>query len=592
MLGVGPTQTLSRFGSSTNITIKRSEVVDVHSCDGPFAPASASPNLKKRNGLLKSLKRLGNFFSGDSPISAGPAEVQPDSDPSERNGLAHAFSTPEFPCTTPISISASPSPSYMEMVQNHPLASALRSGGIGSPPIEPHSPGSPFPAAIRGIFKRDSAQHIRSSASCEVPSFRCNVLSCGRAPVAISSPAVQDQLKQQRLPVSSPVNVLSVCNSGSSGSVRSDNVHDAGSPPTVAGATAGTAMPACYNSPIKTAAAGPTPAQPQPQPQPQPARPAIAASCQPQSNTTLLALNPAVPGPMRRRSWCLEDYQVVKRLYKGSSASVYKATCLRSGLSVALKVYFLTRVPRNVVHMIKREIELHHQLTHPNVIQLYAAFLDGDRIVLVQEYAARGDLFHLLRHIGGRMTETQVSDVVMRPFLDALAYLHSHGICHRDIKPENILFNDQWVLKIADFGVSINLNEERAVTRAGTIDYMAPEVTRCPLKAEPNENKDNVTLAYTSAVDIWAAGVLSYELLVGFTPMVAPPQGTAASAKLPLQPDCAVNQFQSICASSHTLHFPTSLSQASREFILATLSENPGDRPTAKELLRHPWLCA
>ncbi|GIL81253.1 hypothetical protein Vretimale_1183 [Volvox reticuliferus] len=275
-----------------------------------------------------------------------------------------------------------------------------------------------------------------------------------------------------------------------------------------------------------------------------------------------------------------------------SACSVYKATCLRSGLSVALKVYFLTRVPRNVVHMIKREIELHHQLTHPNIIQLYAAFLDGDRIVLVQEYAARGDLFHLLRQIGGRMTETQVSDIVMRPFLDALAYLHSHGICHRDIKPENILFNDQWMLKIADFGVSINLNEERAVTRAGTIDYMAPEVTRCPLKAEPNENKDNASLAYTSAVDIWAAGVLSYELLVGFTPMVAPPQGTAAAAKLSSKPNCAVSQFMAVAASPRMLHFPASLSQASRDFILATLSENPGDRPTAKELLRHPWLCA
>ncbi|GIL58375.1 hypothetical protein Vafri_13438 [Volvox africanus] len=590
MLGLGPTQTLSRFGSSTNITIKSSEVVDVHSCDGPFAPASASPILKKRHGLLKSLKRLGTLFSGNSPISAGDAEVRPDSDPSERNGLAHALSTPEFPCATPISISASPSPSYMEIIHNHPLASALRSGGVGSPPTEPHSPGSPFPAAIRGIFKRDSGQHISSSASCEVPSFRCNVLSCGAAPVTISSSTVQDQLKQHRLPASSPVNILSTCNSGSSVSVRSDVVHDAGSPPTVAGATAGTAMPVCYNSPIKTAAAGPTPAQTQLQPQP--ARPAVAVSCQPQSNTTLLALNPAVPGPMRRRSWCLEDYQVIKRLYKGSSASVYKATCLRSGLSVALKVYFLTRVPRNVVHMIKREIELHHQLTHPNVIQLYAAFLDGDRIVLVQEYAARGDLFHLLRQIGGRMTETQVSDVVMRPFLDALTYLHSHGICHRDIKPENILFNDQWVLKIADFGVSINLNDERAVTRAGTIDYMAPEVTRCPLKAEPNENKDNVSLAYTSAVDIWAAGVLSYELLVGFTPMVAPPQGTAASAKLSSKPNCAVSQFLSISASTRTLHFPAALSQASRDFILAALSENPGDRPTAKELLRHPWLCA
>ena len=63
----------------------------------------------------------------------------------------------------------------------------------------------------------------------------------------------------------------------------------------------------------------------------------------------------------------------------------------------------------------------------------------------------------------------------MRCFV--LQYLHTRAIIHRDIKPENILFADKGsCLKLADFGLAIDLREERAVTRAGTLDYMAPEV--------------------------------------------------------------------------------------------------------------------
>ena len=57
-----------------------------------------------------------------------------------------------------------------------------------------------------------------------------------------------------------------------------------------------------------------------------------------------------------------------------------------------------------------------------------------------------------------------------------MQYLHTRGIIHRDIKPENILFTSDMTLKLADFGLAIDLRRERAVTRAGTLDYMAPEV--------------------------------------------------------------------------------------------------------------------
>jgi serine/threonine protein kinase len=68
-----------------------------------------------------------------------------------------------------------------------------------------------------------------------------------------------------------------------------------------------------------------------------------------------------------------------------------------------------------------------------------------------------------------RLSERQAVEMVLHPFLLALHYLHTHGIMHRDIKPENVLFTEHRILKLADFGLAIDLNEERAVTRAGTL---------------------------------------------------------------------------------------------------------------------------
>jgi serine/threonine protein kinase len=95
---------------------------------------------------------------------------------------------------------------------------------------------------------------------------------------------------------------------------------------------------------------------------------------------------------------------------------------------------------------------------------------------MVQEYAGGGDLFGLLQRYGGRLSERVAVQLVLEPFLRVLQHLHARGIAHRDIKPENILFSSGMTLKLADFGLAIDLRAERAVTRAGTLDYMAPEV--------------------------------------------------------------------------------------------------------------------
>lgn len=144
--------------------------------------------------------------------------------------------------------------------------------------------------------------------------------------------------------------------------------------------------------------------------------------------------------------------------------------------------------------------------------------LQTDFCILVQDYASNGDLYSQLHKQRLRLSEKKLVSLVMQPCLEALAYLHSRNIIHRDIKPENLLLDENNVIKLADFGLSVSTEEENPVTRAGTLDYMAPEVLVCPLKRLPTDYKKRNDLAYTAKVDSWSLGVLAFELLTGKPP--------------------------------------------------------------------------
>eukprot|EP00198_Chlamydomonas_reinhardtii_P008722 XP_001698059.1 predicted protein [Chlamydomonas reinhardtii] len=276
----------------------------------------------------------------------------------------------------------------------------------------------------------------------------------------------------------------------------------------------------------------------------------------------------------RNSSWSLHDYNVTRKLYAGYASTVCKATCLRSGQDVVVKAYALSGLSDFLRHQVLRELRIHSRLCNPGVVQMLAAFREGDTLVMVLEYVRGGSLDRARRKLGGRMTEQQALELVMAPLLRTLHYLHTQTIVHRDIKPENLLFTPDWKLKVCDYGVSICLGEERAVTRTGSRDYMAPEVNVCPLKRTPADNKENPQMAYGAAVDVWSVGALAYELLVGFTPFPGGPPATRKGDP------------------TKSLVFPSSFSNDARNFVLSCLEQAPGDRPTVQQLLRHPWVAS
>ena len=342
---------------------------------------------------------------------------------------------------------------------------------------------------------------------------------------------------------------------------------------------------------------------------------------------------------MSRNRWLLSDYKDLKVVYQGYVSKVFKATCINSGLTVALKAYLNPNLlPSMLRHQLMREARLHPTLNHPNVLKMYGAFRDQDVIIMVLEWCNQGDLMDLWHYkYSTRMKESTVASIT-RELLKALTYLHSRGIVHRDIKLENILLNidqstGQMRVKLADFGLAIDLNEEpTAVTRVGTMEYMvrpglcnglscldcwpdqymhddgkigqwagespaidhyllislpmlllqAPEVLCCPVKDEPRENKQRKDLAYSELVDIWSLSVLAFEMVNGCAPFPQP-EISFFSAK--------IHPSHIASLTSHPPKFQVAATEEMQGFIHSCLV--PADkRPSASELLGgHSWVC-
>ena len=152
----------------------------------------------------------------------------------------------------------------------------------------------------------------------------------------------------------------------------------------------------------------------------------------------------------------------------------------------------------------KKELEIQWRLRHPHIIRLFGYFYDEKNIYVVLEYAQHGNLYQRLKR--DKFFPEEKSRHIIRQIVSALIYMQERNVIHRDIKPENILIMDvdRMHVKLCDFGWSTHTIDERRTTFCGTVDYVAPEL----IDQEPYDDK----------IDIWAVGILSYELLTGSAP--------------------------------------------------------------------------
>ena len=113
------------------------------------------------------------------------------------------------------------------------------------------------------------------------------------------------------------------------------------------------------------------------------------------------------------------------RLGQGFASHVYLAVDIATRRTLALKMYAKSKLTPMYQHQVFREIQIHARMRHEHIVKLFGAFEDSAAFYLVMEYAPGGDLYTHFKHSGGRYSEACVVRSILRPFLSALAYIHS-----------------------------------------------------------------------------------------------------------------------------------------------------------------------
>jgi eukaryotic-like serine/threonine-protein kinase len=207
----------------------------------------------------------------------------------------------------------------------------------------------------------------------------------------------------------------------------------------------------------------------------------------------------------------LDHYRIDSLVARSGMASIFKGTDLRSGEVVAIKVPHPEMEADVVLYdRFKREQEIGKKLTHPNVMRVITEE-DRSQVYMVMEWVEG----RLLRQILSEQKRLPLERAVRLAveIANALDYIHSRGVVHRDLKPENIMVNSADHIKIIDFGIAGNEGSRRLTFAKlsqvmGTPDYISPE----QVKGKRGDGRS----------DIYALGVMLYEMLTGKTPFQGP----------------------------------------------------------------------
>eukprot|EP01135_Chromosphaera_perkinsii_P009931 Nk52_evm24s1967 gene=Nk52_evmTU24s1967 len=261
---------------------------------------------------------------------------------------------------------------------------------------------------------------------------------------------------------------------------------------------------------------------------------------------------------MRRRD-PEQLFDIVEKLGEGSYGSVFKAVHRESKALVAIKKVSI----ENDLEDILKEIRILQQCESPYIVRYYGSYTQGNDLWIVMEYCDCGSVGDIMKASGKTLSEENIS-VVMKYVLRGLSYLHAKRKIHRDIKAGNILLNKAGEAKLADFGVAGQLASTLAKrnTIVGTPFWMAPEVIQ--------------EIGYGVRADIWSLGITCIELAEG-----APPYAN-------IHPMRAV--FMIPMKQPPRLSKAALFSAEFNDFIAKCLMKDPNKRPSAPELLLHPFV--
>ena len=216
-----------------------------------------------------------------------------------------------------------------------------------------------------------------------------------------------------------------------------------------------------------------------------------------------------------------------------------------------------------------REITLLSKMDHYAIIKMADCYEDEDYVHIVTERYTGGELFDKIIEKttdDGCFPEAKAKPII-KSLLEAVKYLHGHGIVHRDIKPENVLFEsneEDSPVRLIDFGLSrIHREGDAPMSNpVGTSYYMSPELLQ---------------RQYDRSTDVWSIGIIAYILLCGY-----PPFNGGSDPQI----------HDSIRRGGFRFSGPgwKEVSDGAKDFIKCLLRRDPRERLTAEEALQHPWI--
>ncbi|KAF7356686.1 CAMK/CAMKL/GIN4 protein kinase [Mycena venus] len=262
-------------------------------------------------------------------------------------------------------------------------------------------------------------------------------------------------------------------------------------------------------------------------------------------------------------------WKIGRTIGTGSSGRVRVARNSKTGQYAAIKIVPKTAFDstQSLNHLgddaehsqlsLEREIVVMKLIDHPNIMRLYDVWETSTELYLILEYVKGGELFEYLCKKGRLPTEEALG--YFQQIIAAIDYCHRFNIAHRDLKPENILLDEDFNIKIADFGMAAWQANGMLRTSCGSPHYAAPEIVSAK--------------AYNgSAADIWSCGVILHALLAG---------------RLPFDDEDLGILLEKVKGGAFDM--PDDIDPLAQDLIQRMLTRNVDDRITMDEVLQHPF---
>ena len=259
----------------------------------------------------------------------------------------------------------------------------------------------------------------------------------------------------------------------------------------------------------------------------------------------------------------ITDYILKQDIGEGNFGKVKLGIFKPTGEEFAIKVLNKEKIRKKMKNLALRENEIITKLNHINIVLVYSIIDTKEDYFIIMEYCKLGELFdYIVKY--KRLSEEEASNFFYQ-LINGVEYIHSQGIAHRDLKPENLLLTEDKVLKIIDFGLSHEFEEEEFLkTKCGSPSYAAPEII-----SKPNYNGFKI--------DVWCCGIILYAMLCGYLPFDGDDDAQNNNVKL----------FQNILECEPEL--PDFLSNISKDLIMRILNPDPDKRITIEQIKKHPF---